>query len=128
MGLVPLRYCPSADINDDGEGHANIISVGGVSRLYTLQRPAGDSQGVGELVHTTSPTLSNPLAGLPASEKIGASDPALYRNILTVQLDPVTGPPPATPEAPNLLMLGGAGIIAFGSATAYARRRRRVAP
>ena len=36
-------YCPNADTNDDGEGHANVITVGGVSRLYTLQRPAGDS-------------------------------------------------------------------------------------
>jgi hypothetical protein len=66
-------YCPSADINDDGQGHANLITVGGVSRLYTLQRPAGDMQGVGELVHTLSApsSSSTPLAGLPATEKVG---------------------------------------------------------
>ena len=64
-------YCPSADINDDGQGHANVITVGGVSRLYTLQRPAGDNAGVGELIHTLTPTPTNPLAGLPATEKVG---------------------------------------------------------
>ena len=64
-------YCPSVDINDDGQGHANLITVGGVTRLYTLQRPAGDMQGVGELVHTPAPTASNPLAGLPATEEVG---------------------------------------------------------
>jgi hypothetical protein len=37
---------------------------------------------------------------------------------------PVT-PPAATPEAPHVLMLGGAGIAALGAATAIARRRRR---
>jgi hypothetical protein len=64
-------YCPSADINDDGQGHANIITVDGVARLYTLQRPAGDMQGVGELVHTPAASPSDPLAGLPATEEVG---------------------------------------------------------
>ena len=64
-------YCPSADINDDGQGHPNVITVGGVSRLYTLNRPAGDNDGVGLLVHTLTPTASNPLAGLPATEQVG---------------------------------------------------------
>ena len=34
-------------------------------------------------------------------------------------------PPTETPEAPNVLMLGGAGTAALGIATAIARRRRR---
>ncbi len=29
-------YCPTADTNDDGQGHANVITVGGRSYLYTL--------------------------------------------------------------------------------------------
>jgi hypothetical protein len=60
-------YCPSADINDDGEGHPNVLTVGGTSRLYTLERAAGDNAGVGMLVHTLAPTSSNPLAGLPSA-------------------------------------------------------------
>ncbi|MGA2836362.1 MAG: fibronectin type III domain-containing protein [Acidimicrobiales bacterium] len=64
-------YCPSADINDDGEGHANVITVGGNAYLYTLPRAAGDMQGVGMIVHQFSPTESSPLAGLPATEKVG---------------------------------------------------------
>ncbi|HEX7443818.1 MAG TPA: hypothetical protein VF320_08025, partial [Acidimicrobiales bacterium] len=64
--------CPSSDVNDDGQGHPNVITVGGVSRLYTLQRPAGDNPGVGLLVHALStPTGPNPLGGVPASEKVG---------------------------------------------------------
>jgi hypothetical protein len=64
-------YCPSADTNDDGEGHANIITVGANTFLYTLPRAAGDMQGVGMIVHEFSPSESNPLNGLPAIEKTG---------------------------------------------------------
>jgi hypothetical protein len=64
-------YCPSGDVNDDGQGHPNVLTVGGVPRLYTLQRSAGDNLGVGMLVHTLSPTPTNPLNGAPASEKVG---------------------------------------------------------
>ena len=71
-------YCPSADINDDGQGHPNVLSIGGVSRLYTLQRPAGDNVGVGMLVHTLNPTTSDPLAGLPSSEEVGVDPDAFY--------------------------------------------------
>ncbi len=64
-------YCPSGDVNDDGNGHPFAVTVGGVTRLYTLQRSAGDTQGVGMLVHTLSPTASNPLNGAPAQESVG---------------------------------------------------------
>jgi hypothetical protein len=64
-------YCPSDDINDDGNGHPFVITVGGVTRLYTLQRAAGDTQGVGMLTHTLNPTAANPLNGAPASEQVG---------------------------------------------------------
>jgi hypothetical protein len=64
--------CPSADINDDGEGHPNVITVGGVTRLYTLQRPAGDNPGVGLLVHTVaSPNSSDPLSSVQGTEQVG---------------------------------------------------------
>ena len=64
-------YCPSGDINDDGNGHPYVLAVGGVTRLYTLQRAAGDTQGVGMLVHQLSPTAANPLNGAPATEAVG---------------------------------------------------------
>ena len=77
-------YCPSADINDDGEGHPNVVTVGGVSRLYTLNRPSGDNDGVGLLVHPLTPTASNPLAGLPASEQVGLDPDAFATAGVTV--------------------------------------------
>jgi large repetitive protein len=71
------NYCPSADTNDDGEGHANVITAGGVSRLYTLERAAGDSIGVGMLVHSLAgATAADPLNGVPATEKTGVDPDA----------------------------------------------------
>ena len=64
-------YCPTADTNDDGQGHPYVASIGGSSKLYTLQRPAGDYEGVGLLVHDVEPSAANPLGGLPASEPVG---------------------------------------------------------
>ncbi len=67
-------YCPSADINDDGQGHPNVLSTGGNSNLYTLQRPAGDNVGVGLLVHNLTAagaTESNPLGNLANSQPVG---------------------------------------------------------
>jgi hypothetical protein len=81
-------YCPSADTNDDGEGHPNVVTVGGVSRLYTLNRPSGDNDGVGLLVHTLTPTAGNPLAGLPAAEQVGLDPDAFATAGATI---PTTG-------------------------------------
>jgi hypothetical protein len=63
--------CPSADTNDDGQGHPFVMTVGGRTYLYTLERAAGDNAGVGLLVHQLTPTATNPLAGAPAVEKTG---------------------------------------------------------
>ncbi|HSZ15228.1 MAG TPA: Ig-like domain repeat protein [Solirubrobacteraceae bacterium] len=70
-------YCPTADTNDDGQGHPYVASIGGSTKLYTLQRPAGDYEGVGLLVHNVEPGSSDPLAALPASESVGI-DPNTY--------------------------------------------------
>ncbi len=86
-------YCPAADINDDGEGHPNVITVGNSSYLYTLQRPAGDYAGVGLLVHQVNPAAANPLAGLPASEQVGV-DPDAFATATTPV--PASGGMPAT--------------------------------
>jgi hypothetical protein len=84
------NYCPTADTNDDGEGHGNIVTVGSgaasSSFLYTLERAAGDNQGVGLIVHQLNASESNPLASsyytsgsLPASEATGI-DPDAFEN------------------------------------------------
>jgi hypothetical protein len=70
-------YCPTADTNDDGQGHPYVASIGGGTKLYTLNRPAGDYEGVGLLVHGVEPAASDPLAALPASESVGF-DPNTY--------------------------------------------------
>jgi hypothetical protein len=70
-------YCPTADTNDDGQGHPYVASIGGSTKLYTLNRPAGDYEGVGLIVHNVEPAASDPLASLPASESVGI-DPNTY--------------------------------------------------
>jgi hypothetical protein len=70
-------YCPTADTNDDGQGHPYVASIGGSTKLYTLNRPAGDYEGVGLLVHNVEPLAADPLASLPSSEAVGI-DPNTY--------------------------------------------------
>jgi Bacterial Ig-like domain (group 3) len=70
-------YCPTADTNDDGQGHPYVAPIGGSTKLYTLQRPAGDYEGVGLLVHNVEPSAADPLAALPGSESVGI-DPNTY--------------------------------------------------
>ena len=64
--------CPNSDINtansggnDDGEGHPSIISFGGTTWLYTLNRstPHADSDGL--IVHNILPRGANALNPLP---------------------------------------------------------------
>jgi hypothetical protein len=70
-------YCPTADTNDDGQGHPYVASIGGTTKLYTLNRPAGDYEGVGLLVHNVEPAAADPLAALPSKEPVGI-DPNTY--------------------------------------------------
>ncbi len=64
-------YCPQGDTNDNGQGHATVITIGGTSYLYTVNRPSGDNVGVGMLVHQVNPAATNPLGGLHAAEPVG---------------------------------------------------------
>jgi hypothetical protein len=66
--------CPNSDANtansggnDDGEGHPSIISFGGTTWLYTLDRrtPHADSDGL--IVHNILPRGANALNPLPLS-------------------------------------------------------------
>jgi hypothetical protein len=70
-------YCPTADTNDDGQGHPFAMTVGRNSYMYTLQRAVGDYTGTGLLVHRVSPRASDPLGGLPATEPVGV-DPNTF--------------------------------------------------
>jgi Big-like domain-containing protein/putative Ig domain-containing protein len=70
-------YCPTADTNDDGQGHPYVAAIGGSTKLYTLNRPAGDYEGVGLLVHNVEPAAADPLSALPANESVGI-DPNTY--------------------------------------------------
>ena len=70
-------YCPTADTNDDGQGHPYVANIGSSSKLYTLNRPAGDYEGVGLLVHEVEPEAADPLQDVPAGESVGI-DPNTY--------------------------------------------------
>ena len=73
----PENYCPTGDTNDNGQGHAFVMTVGTKTFLYTVNRPAGDNLGVGLLVHSVNPLAANPVAGLPAVESVG-TDPDTF--------------------------------------------------
>jgi hypothetical protein len=77
LGENPTSYCPGADTNDNGQGHPYVMAVNGQTYLYTLQRPAGDTVGVGLLLHSVNPAATNPLASLPSTESVGV-DPNTY--------------------------------------------------
>jgi hypothetical protein len=70
-------YCPTADTNDDGQGHPYVAPIGASTKLYTLNRPAGDYEGVGLLVHNVEASAADPLASLPDAESVGI-DPNTY--------------------------------------------------
>jgi hypothetical protein len=88
----PENYCPTGDTNDNGQGHAFVMTVGTKTYLYTVNRPAGDNLGVGLLVHAVNQSAADPVAGLPAVESVG-TDPDTFAS--------AAGSLPAT---------GGAGV------------------
>jgi hypothetical protein len=76
-------YCPTADTNDDGQGHPFVTNVNGTNRLYTLERSAGDYEGVGLLVHSIGANnSSDPLSGLEPDETSGI-DPNTFATAKT---------------------------------------------
>jgi hypothetical protein len=64
-------YCPTADTNDDGQGHPFAMSTGSSTDLYTLQRQAGDNPGIGLLVNQVNPSATNPLSAAPTTQPVG---------------------------------------------------------
>ena len=128
-------YCPTADTNDDGQGHPYVASIAGATKLYTLQRPAGDYEGVGLLVHNVEPSAANPLATLPAS-RIGRHRP---QHVCRIQVEVPAGgagvehprrPRSAKPSSPEHIVAGpyedyNAASPSSRSSPALARTRRQ---
>ncbi len=102
-------YCPTADTNDDGQGHPFVTNVNGTNTLYTLERSAGDYPGVGLLVHSIGANdSSNPLSGLPADETSGI-DPNTFATAQTKLSTTATEIPVTTlgsPQGPNTIVPG----------------------
>jgi hypothetical protein len=67
--------CPQSDANgsgnDDGEGHANVLSFGGGYILTLLDRRNGHVDFDGLIVHDLTPRVSAPLTGLPSNSELG---------------------------------------------------------
>jgi hypothetical protein len=97
--------CPNSDLNtansggnDDGEGHPSIISFGGMTWLYTLNRstPHVDSDGL--IVHNILPRGTNALNPLPLNSPL--MQPPTSNVIAGWNFDSLTGtqltPAPST--------------------------------
>ncbi|MGD0452142.1 MAG: putative Ig domain-containing protein [Solirubrobacteraceae bacterium] len=111
-------YCPTADTNDDGQGHPFAATLGGTTDLYTLQRQAGDSPGIGLLVHQVNPAAANPLSTIPASQPVGI-DPNTF--VTTSTTVPSTGGVPipvstlGTAGAPEQIVNGSYEDVPAGN-------------
>lgn len=110
-------FCPSANTNDDGQGHPNVVSISSgrttSSTLYTLQRPAGDNVGVGLLANnltTAGATESNPLGDLPSSQPVGVDPDSFATAAATITTGGNTTvgvQSIGTANSPEQLMTGG---------------------
>ncbi|HEV3321158.1 MAG TPA: Ig-like domain repeat protein [Solirubrobacteraceae bacterium] len=102
-------YCPTADTNDDGQGHPYVTNVNGTNTLYTLERSTGDYPGVGLLVHSIGANDSpNPLSGLPGDETSGI-DPNTFATAPTTLGTTATNIPVTTlgsSQGPNTIVPG----------------------
>jgi hypothetical protein len=71
-----LAYTPpAAKPNDDGEGHPYVLSAGGRTFLYTLDRSAAAVDNMGLIVRMLAPSPGDPLAGVSAVAQQGVQAP-----------------------------------------------------
>jgi MYXO-CTERM domain-containing protein len=80
--LSPSLANDAAAADDSGEGHPFVMTVGGKTRLYTLDRSATYVDSAGLVVRELSPTMGDPLAGAPGMAQQGASAPARTSGML----------------------------------------------
>jgi hypothetical protein len=69
--LCPQSDTNSANGNDDGEGHANVLSFGGGSILTLLDRRNGWTDSAGLIVKDLTPRAGAPLTGLSSNGDFG---------------------------------------------------------
>jgi hypothetical protein len=114
----PTSYCPTGDTNDNGQGHSFVMTVGGKSNLYTVNRPAGDNLGVGLLVHSLNLAAANPVSGLPAVESVGTDPDTFAADAVAV---PATGgagvPIPVTTLGSGAEQVGAGQFIDLNAAS-----------
>jgi hypothetical protein len=111
-------YCPTADANDDGQGHPFVMSAGGSTNLYTLQRPAGDNTGIGLLVHQVNPSATDPLTGLAANESVGIDPNTFAESTVVVPTSGGTSIPVSTlgsANSPEDIVAGPYEVVAPGA-------------
>ena len=81
-GLVTPYASNNANAADNGLGHAFVMTVGGVQRIYHLNRANGHIDSDQLVVHTLRREGARPLAGLPA---LGYVSPLASRGYPTLE-------------------------------------------
>jgi len=66
-------YCPTADANDDGQGHPFVMSTGSKTELYTLQRAAGDNPASACSFTGSAPPRLTRSAACPRASRSGST-------------------------------------------------------
>jgi hypothetical protein len=93
----------SANGNDAGLGHPHVITLGGASFLYLLDRSNGHVDSDGLVVHRFSPNATKPLGTLPltaANSPVGATTIAAWDfNALPVAINNTPAPSVGTGTA-----------------------------
>ena len=132
VSLISTDYTFSASIAQDSALASNQDQPLGISAYYSgraygpsvWQNPDGSLTMVFAGYRMPKPIASagTPLGTGSTKYTVGASDPALYRNILTVTLNAQPNDA-AAPEAPFVVLLPLIGL-AVGGVAVYLRRRR----
>lgn len=112
--------CPASDSNsggnDDGEGHPSIISFGGMTWLYTLNRSAPHVDSDGLIVHNILPRGTNALNPLPANSPL--MQPPTANLIAGWNFDSLTGTQ-LTPAPSTNNSAGSASAHSLGMTNGY---------
>ncbi len=111
--------CPNSDLNtansggnDDGEGHPSIISFGGMTWLYTLDRRTPHTDSDGLIVHNILPRGTNALNPLPLNSPL--MQPPASNIIAGWNFDNLTGtqltPAPSTNQSTGTVAAKALGM------------------